>query len=583
MRNPLLITALIVFSTALFTHAGEYPRTLTAYRGTTPVLDGYIAEGEYADAESVTGVSGWYSDTNEGLACEDSLDLSVRIWYKHDGTFLYFAFDVTDNLIYGTHTERWLPERNPDANSLIRGEGWPWFGDGLEIMMNPSYTWDETKKSVGDGTIWQTIVSTHKSFAGGLEYGGLIQGVPLNEYAWTNYENWYTNEHMKASVRVKSEEEGRGYVVEWRISPNPCMQIDENTYVDLTQENSVGINFEFEDLDQEDDGLGSKNLTQFRHVDYMTKLPDYRKNIAKGFATLVLTPEKMHPDIPAFTTWEDYEGSLEIPANYQVDAEESTRVYIEHGTICANNSLVISDSSSTSSARVHVPIGAINDTLQIQFTLETRQDKAPIQFDLSEGELSVVSFGLNSDGKIYYCEHGTLTEWLDYHALSKYSFQCIASTESNRYDLIVNSDTLRDIGFCDSTANTIDKLTMHTDPITIGEFLLDNLVISNQQLPDLVIPFNECVEDNTGIPTVTGRGDYKLYPNPTSGFVNIALPAPHPGPIIVTDLYGRAVSQLKGTMDTLLEADISSLASGTYLFHFNTNQGRYCQLIQLIK
>ena len=100
-----------MFSAAVNIYAGEYPRTLTAYRGTTPVLDGYISDGEYSDAESITGVSGWHSDTGE--ASDDSLDLSVKVYYKHDGTYLYFAFDVVDNIIYGFDTELWTPEANP--------------------------------------------------------------------------------------------------------------------------------------------------------------------------------------------------------------------------------------------------------------------------------------------------------------------------------------------------------------------------------------------------------------------------------------------------------------------------------------
>ena len=564
--------------------AGEYPLTLTAYLGTTPVLDGYISEGEYADAEWLTGVAGWHSDTDSGTSCEDSLDLSVKVWYKHDGTYLYFAFDVTDNLIYGTDTERWLPDRNANANNLELGEGgWPWFGDGLEIMMNPSYTWDEEKKSVGDGTIWQTICNTHKSYAGGLDYGGLIQGVPLNEYAWTNYENWYDNEYMKAGVRIKTEEEGSGYVVEWRISPNPCMQIDENTFVDLSKENKVGINLEFEDLDNSEDGLGSGNLTQFRHVDYMTKLPDYRKNIAKGFATLELTPEKMYPDFPAFTIAEDFEGSLDIPSDYMVVTEGATGVYIGHGSICDNNSLVISDSSSNSSASVEVPIGDINDTLHIQFTVEPGQDTGSIQFDLREGGLSVISLGLNGNGKIFYCGNGSVTDWTDYDAHTKYSFQCIASIETNTCDLIVNTDTLKNIGFCDSTAGTIDNFTMLSQIPSVGEYRVDNLVISNQLLSDLVFPFDNCVEDNTGTTTDAIERRIKLYPNPTSGYINIELAAPHPEPIIVTDMYGRKISLVNGTMDKKIEIDISNMASGLYLFHFRTEQGRRCKLIQLIK
>ena len=583
-RSILLISC-IAFSTLINCRAGEYPLTLTAYRGTTPVLDGHISEGEYADAEWVTGMAGWHSDTNEGISCEDSLDLSVKIWYKHDGTYVYFAFDVTDNIIYGTDTEAWLPDRNANAHELGLGDGgWPWFGDGLEIMMNPSYTWDETKKSVGDGTIWQTICNTYKSYAGGLGTGGLIQGVPLNEYAWTNYEAWYDNEYMKASVRIKSGEEGSGYVVEWRISPDPCMQTGENSFVDLDSENRVGINFEFEDVDGPEDGLGTRNLEQFRHVDYMTKLPDYRKNIAKGFATLVLTPEKIYPDFPAFTIAEDFETSLDIPADYIISTEGAAGVYVDYGAICDNNSLILADSSSGAMARVEVPIGDLNDTLHIQFTLEPAQDTGAIQFDLREHDLNVLSFGLKNNGKFYYCENGTEYEWLDYAAHTKYSLQCIASIESNRFDLILNSDTLKNISFCDSTAGSVDNLSMLSPAAPSGRYRIDNLVLSNVLLSDLVFPFDECVEDNTGMEgAVAEQVQIKLYPNPTSGYLYIEFAAPHPEPIIVTDLYGREVSRLNGTRDEGISFDLSSLPPGLYLFHFRKGMKRQYKKLQLIR
>ena len=754
------------------THADN--SLLTAYKGITPVLDGFISEGEYSDAESITGVKDWYSDT--GIACEDSLDLSVRVYYKHDGAHLFFAFDVTDNILYGFDTERWLPAANPDANSLVRGEGWPWFGDGLEIMMNPSYTWDDTKKSVGDGTIWQTICSTHKSFAGGLEFGGLIEGIPYTEYAWTNYQDWYINEYMKASVRIKSEDEGSGYVVEWRISPNPCMQIDESNYVDLSKESKVGINLEFEDLDRPEDGQGTGNLVEFRHVDYMSKLPDLRKNIAKGFATLVLTPEKMNPDSliskisedyeepleppvfhslalgtdteidvqadacgnnslviedlspsdsaqallsflwmdktvnssfditpgqsggsihfdllsdenqvirislgndsiryyqngsssawksyaadtkyriqiiadmqgrkysldvngdmlqdldfqdPAWSTingfriqttgasvgtyefdnliiqeetietadffpfescWDlryDYEGSDNVPPGHIVTAEPSTGLAVEHSTSCDNNFLLFPASSSDAPTRVEVPFGAANNLVHVQFALDAGQDNASFHVDLREGENTLVKVGLSSSNKISYYQDGSMVDSMVYRSNTKYSFQIIANMQTLTYDFIVDSDTMKNISFYDGTGTSIDNLTMSTLIPTIGDFRVDNLAISNRVLSELAIPFDACLEPVTDPSSIEAiGGGFKLYPNPSSGSVTLEFALPHPNPIIVTDLYGREIYRMNGTMDKTMVLDLPNLESGIYLINFDNELGRFGRLIQFIK
>ena len=76
--------------------AGEFPRTLDAYAGRTPELDGVISKGEYSDATRFTGVSDWiaqFTPTN------DPKDLSVVGYVKHDDKYLYFAFDVTDDVL----------------------------------------------------------------------------------------------------------------------------------------------------------------------------------------------------------------------------------------------------------------------------------------------------------------------------------------------------------------------------------------------------------------------------------------------------------------------------------------------------
>src|SRR5690349_14041559 len=105
--------------------AGDYPRHLYAFNGKTPVIDGIIAEGEWDDATQFYGNSDWVPQFS---GTTDPNDLSVHAWVKHDDKRLYFAFVVTDDVLYGIDTPRWLPDNNPNAHDLTP-QGYPWFGD----------------------------------------------------------------------------------------------------------------------------------------------------------------------------------------------------------------------------------------------------------------------------------------------------------------------------------------------------------------------------------------------------------------------------------------------------------------------
>lgn len=284
----LLISLLSVIFTQLAS-AGEFPDTITAYLGTTPKLDGFIQDGEYDDAEKIIGVAGWESDTPP--ACENNKDLSVVAWVKHDGKSLYFALDITDDVIYGFDIERWLPSDNPDANNLNNKKGWPFWGDGIELMMNSTYKWNDTSRCVGDGRSWQFCCSTNKSVLGGLGTGGLSSGLPRTPEVWNRYLNWIKNGDMEASIRLKDQDEGRGYIIEWRINPNPCMKINETTFVDLSKENKVGFNVEIQDLDEKEKGEG--NYSNMHHIDYWSRLAPNSKSDLRSFGTLIIKPEKM--------------------------------------------------------------------------------------------------------------------------------------------------------------------------------------------------------------------------------------------------------------------------------------------------
>ena len=47
-------------------------------------------------------------------------DLHANVWIKHDGKALYVAWDVTDDVLYGFDTPRYLPENNANAHALTR-------------------------------------------------------------------------------------------------------------------------------------------------------------------------------------------------------------------------------------------------------------------------------------------------------------------------------------------------------------------------------------------------------------------------------------------------------------------------------
>ncbi len=72
--------------------------TLDAWAGRTPVLDGVISPGEWDDATRFTGVLNW---THTFTATTDPHDLALTGYVKHDARRLYFAFDVTDDILYG--------------------------------------------------------------------------------------------------------------------------------------------------------------------------------------------------------------------------------------------------------------------------------------------------------------------------------------------------------------------------------------------------------------------------------------------------------------------------------------------------
>lgn len=280
---------------------GPWPSTIEVYRGSTPTVDGVLEEGEWDDASMVECCDGWNAQFSE---VTDPEDLSAEVWIKHDGEKLYVAYDVTDNVLYGHDTERWVPdafaEEFPNVHELSR-EGFPWYGDGVELLVNAEYEWsmEDNEKNKASGLSWQMICSIHKSRLGGVGTPGLLEGEERNipgpdgesipNPAWDNYTNWIRSGAMKAEVRIKDKEsEGSGYVIEWMISPEPCLEVDSGTYwspeLGTTR---MGLNIAVGDFDTMEDGEG--NWGNFHHENWWAGEKDKRTWL-KQWGTMVVHP-----------------------------------------------------------------------------------------------------------------------------------------------------------------------------------------------------------------------------------------------------------------------------------------------------
>ena len=238
---------------------GYKANEVSVYRGSTPVFDGKITKDEYQDATYIPNINKWVARFYPVLSEQD---LSGSVWIKHDGTYLYFAFDVTDDVIYGIDTPRWLPEENPKAHELSR-EGFPWFGDGVEVLINAENTGDyqDGQLNKGNAYSWQMVASTHKSRLGGVGVAGLLEGEERSLLsAWNNYQAWILNKYMEVKVHIKTDADngGSGYTVEWRILPELTLEISPGVFwsADMPVTN-MGLNLAVMDLDLPENGEGN--------------------------------------------------------------------------------------------------------------------------------------------------------------------------------------------------------------------------------------------------------------------------------------------------------------------------------------
>ena len=258
---------------AIVLTGGEFPRTLEAFRGSTPAIDGQIKAGEWDDATEFRGVSDWIPQFSP---TKDPTDLALRGWVKHDGRRLYFAFEITDDVLYGIDTPRWLPDENPKAHELTR-EGFPWFGDEMELLINAANKWTGNESAAGDGASWQMVCNLTKSRKGGVGVGGLLEGEPRKaEAAWNTYQKWILSGAQEAAAKVKPQ--GKGYIIEWAVRFNPCLEVAPGQFYSTSLgDRAMGINIALGDLDEKEKGRG--NFGHFHHEDLFAGAKDVRTQL----------------------------------------------------------------------------------------------------------------------------------------------------------------------------------------------------------------------------------------------------------------------------------------------------------------
>lgn len=283
----------LILLAAAFIHsasAGE-PKTkpsLASYFGKTPEIDGEMSPGEWADATPFSGVKNWAAQFSP---VDSDNDLALKGWVKHDHEALYFAFDVTDDLLYGIDTQRWLPPENAKAHEISR-DGFPWFGDELELLLNAPNTWNGEEDSEGTGASWQMVCNATKSTLGGIGKGGLLEGEPRSkESAWNTYRRWIREGSQRAAVRVKPG--GKGYIVEWAVRFKPCVELKPGQFYNpVNGKAEVGLNIALGDLDTEAAGKGNFGL--FHHEQWWSGEKDTRTH-KNNFGTLRLMGRERKP------------------------------------------------------------------------------------------------------------------------------------------------------------------------------------------------------------------------------------------------------------------------------------------------
>ena len=262
MSSSLTLSFLLLLACVPLCVRSLRPAPVHAFLGSTPTLDGVISPSEWADASHfASGIQTWDPEFAPVLppAPGARTDLDVQGWVKHDGTRLFFAFAVTDNLLYRLEEPSWTPAGNAAANNLTR-TGWPWFGDEIELLLNAPNTWSSPEEAPsGVPGVWQMAINAQKSRLGGMGVGGLLEGEPLSsDTAWGNMQEWIYSRAMEAAVSVTPQRGGgdaAAWSCEFAADFNPTVQLAPGVWWN-TSHGAVGVGFNVAlgDVDTEAEG-----------------------------------------------------------------------------------------------------------------------------------------------------------------------------------------------------------------------------------------------------------------------------------------------------------------------------------------
>ena len=153
-------------------------------------------------------------------------------------------------------------------------EGYPWFGDEIELLINADNHFPRGLHAEGNGRSWQMVCNLTKSRLGGVGIGGLLEGEPRrSRAAWDQYQEWILTRAMEAVARPKPG--GGGYVIEWAVNFDPCLEVAPGVFYSTAMGDvKMGLNIAVGDLDEKERGEG--NFGNFHHEDWFAGRPRTR-------------------------------------------------------------------------------------------------------------------------------------------------------------------------------------------------------------------------------------------------------------------------------------------------------------------
>jgi len=276
-------------------------RVLRAFAGSTPTIDGILSPGEWSDAFVWRGIGDFSAEFAPiaPAAPGAPVDLDATIFVKRDAAALYLAFAISDDVLYRAQTPPFLPGGNALANNLTQ-QGWPWFGDELEILFNGNNSWSSTSETASgvDGRNWQMVVNAEKSRLGGIGVGGLLEGEPRSSNAaWANYGNWIGSGAMRAATTSSpggGASGGSAWVAEVAIKFNPCLELAAGVfYSPATANGSVTVGFQIS-IGDVDEPATSDTVFGLRHEMWLSGEKDAQTHLS-NFGALVLEPDGSEP------------------------------------------------------------------------------------------------------------------------------------------------------------------------------------------------------------------------------------------------------------------------------------------------